>query len=305
MRIKRKLPDFQGVAPGGTASLSLPLATTYDVIWLVLTGTAVTVSDVESLEVRANGDTFREYRNGLAGVAFENGFYSRFPYPAASNGFVQQLTETPDFFPSELDAGAVAVPIFFNRPELARVSLADSRLFGFGTLGLDTASIVCKIASGAPADIRIQAYSVNSGAREPGLLTHRKYFPLVLGAGENDVSTIPKNALIAGMTLRKDDADIEAMRLRLDNNDIVEELPAHLIASMQEMHNGRITGILYDGVTELPIAQKWAHLDFLDENDYRQALPGYKFQDMRLKVKVTAAGTGHLDVEYFAPLGGI
>lgn len=305
MRIKRKLPDFQGVAPGGTASLSLPLATTYDVIWLVLTGTAVTVHDVENLEIRANGDTFREYRNGLAGVAFENGFYRRFGNPMASGEYVQLLMEAPAFPYADIDSGAVAVPLFFNRPELGRVSLADSRLFGFGTLGLDTASIVCKIASGAPADIRINAYSVNSGAREPGLLTHRKYFPLVLGAGENDISTIPKNALIAGMTLRKDDADIEALRLRLDNNDIVEELPVHLIAAMQEYHNGRFAGSTYDGVTNLPIAQKWAHLDFLDENDYRQALPGYKFQDMRLKVKVTAAGTGHLDVEYFAPLGGI
>lgn len=279
MRTWKKLPDFQGVATDGVATLDLPRGVTYDKIMLVIGGTAVAKTDFVSVKVKANGKTFQEYNAGLTDLDAINDYYGRVK---GSSYSVIHFTrdELRDF---DLSIDGV---------QNARSDMHDSRVFGFGTVGLNSA-VIEVTTSGAPADVTIEAFSIESAPREMGAITKVKYIPHVVGAGQNDIANIPTGeAWIMAMHLDKTANDITSLRVVADGREIQDDLDVADIELFQDALGRTTSG---DSVV----------LDFCTDNDYRHSLVGSRINDLRVKPTCTTGGTINNHVEYIDTLNGV
>lgn len=271
MRKPIRLPDFQNVVQNGRMTLNLPINTTYDKILFKIEGTSIDKTMFTQLEVKANGNTFQEYPNGLDDLDAINRHYGR------NVGDAQWAV------------------LHFVRDELREFGAADvhdSKLMGFGTKNLRSATIEMTTV-GAPADVAITAYSLESEAQPMGLVTKVRPLAMTVGAGETDISTIMTgSALMAAMHLDKTANDITKVRLYDGSRMVIDTIETEAIDQINKEHGRDVSG---DPVV----------VDFITDNDYRQALPGQFFRDLRFKVTCTTSGTINGLIEYFDAREGV
>lgn len=164
-----RLPSISNVAPGSTATLEIPVTTTYDRIFFEISG--VTKAQITGIELRLNGKPFQQFRNAVM-VDDLNQYYDR--------GTAENV-----------------VDFWFIRPEMDNIDLR--RMTAIGTADVGTFDIKFDIAEGAE-NPRIVAYAVRSLQSKLGAITKVKNFPTSAAtAGVKDIDNIPKEGRFAGV----------------------------------------------------------------------------------------------------------
>lgn len=259
MRKFVNMPSFSGVAEGAQCAIDLPVGLTYESLTLVLGGTTFTPAHMTAIELRLNGKSIWDVTGPQ--LVDINKFYG--------------MTDNTNF-----------LTLWFIRPYLA--NLLDQRLTALGTKDVQTLSLHIDI-SGSTAPT-LAATAMQSEAQPLGLITKIKSFPKTLGAGVNEIDTLPRSgARVAAFHLFLDDVvDVE-----IEANGVKIYKAAKTLGSEMQSQSGRT-----------PDADV-THIDFLLDGDIRHALATVNLQDWRLRPNSTAGGALKTVVEYLDGLDGI
>lgn len=174
-RQSRLLNSFSNVSAGSTATLQLPLGTTYDALHFEYSG--VTLAQLKNIEVRVNGKVIQSFTDAVRLQAI-NKYYSR-----------------------NIKSGVVT--IWFVRPEMDNVALR--RMTALGTADISTLDVRIDIDAAAAAPV-LTAYAVKSNQMPLGMITKFKRFPASSAtSGLKEIDNIPREARIAAVHLFKAD----------------------------------------------------------------------------------------------------
>ncbi|MFK5947944.1 MAG: major capsid protein P2 [Methylococcales bacterium] len=184
-----QLPNLSNVVAGNTATLEIPVGSTYNKITFNVAG--VTNAQVSNIRVQVNGKTIQEY-DDLDQLDAINAFYSR-PQSGAYH------------------------TMWFERMELSE---GWRRITGLGTLDVQTFTILMDIDAAAAAPI-ITAMADKSVGTPLGLIMKLKKFPVTFAAsGEQDIDKIPRIGKITAMHFGK--ADVNNVVIKRDDVELID-----------------------------------------------------------------------------------
>lgn len=205
MRKTIKLPSMANVGAGQTATLNCPVGLTYDVISIAYSGfkadgtTAITLDDLQNIEVRANGKTIQQFKDGLE-LDLINQYHGR----GAANGILN---------------------IWFVRPEMANLGM--QRLTALGTADVQTLSVHID-GEATLASLALTAKAVQSEAQPMGAITKIKAFPASFSvAGEVEIDNLPRSGgvMIGAIHLFK--ADISNVEIEVNSIKVFDATKAY------------------------------------------------------------------------------
>jgi len=270
--ITGRLPGFEGVAAGNTATLRVPLGPTYHQIFIPYAG--VTLAQLENITVSINGVEFMRFRSGA-----ELDVYNQYLGKAAAAGIL-----TIDF------EREVRTKQLREMTAVGTVGAAQD-----GGVIPTTLTVSVDIAAAAAAPALANPHARMSAPSGLGVVRKFRTFTLDMNiTGENEVSNIPRSNLISRMFF--DEAAVTAIeRLRVDVNQ-------NEIFDRTRALNELVQTDLSEG-DRVPQADLFV-LDFLESRDGDNALNAIGAQDFRLKATVTAGGAVPTSVEYIGNLEG-
>lgn len=261
-RMTQKLPSFSNVTAGATATLNMPLGLSYHQVLIDYSG--VTLAQMKNIRFEINGKVVQKWKDGDR-LNKMNKHYGRG------------------------DATASVLPIWLTRTEMD--SLAEQRVFAFGTSDVQTLTLLIDI-DGAAAAPKLTAHAIKGNQSPLGIITKIKTFPVSFAtSGEQEIDNLPlpQTARIAAIHLFSD----KVSRCELEmNGQKVFEADKALVAKIQTDY-GRT-----------PQSTEKLTLDFMLEGDMSQALVLAGIQDFRLRPLLDAPGSIDVVVEYLDQYAG-
>lgn len=265
--LTRKMPSWEGVAAGQTATIRLPVGLRFHKLITEYSG--LTLADMDEIRVIANGKTIMRYNGGDV-LDSINQFDGR----AAANGV---LTIDFERYGLRTRAGSELTVIDTTREAADQIS---------------TLTVEMDINSAATAPVLRAPKAIQSGAAggESRLLKHVRIFGYdPAGSGEYEISDLPKMGAINRVIFHSPDAAINAIKLQRDNYDVFDRT-----TDENEV-------LQADGV-RVPQTGFYV-VDFTEEGNSQDFLTVAGARDVRFRLDM--AGAGHVDVivEYIDRLG--
>jgi len=262
-KLTRKMPSFEGVAAGQTATARLPIGLTYNA--LIITYAGVTLAQLTELRLVANGKTLQRLVGGAV-LDSLNQFDGR-------NAAAGTLTLDLERYGLRTRAGA----------ELTSVGTGDPK----DKRRISTLSLEIDIDAGAAAPV-LSLKALQSAPRPAGVLKHVRVFGFdPSAAGDFEIADLPRMGLI-NRVIFTEGAAINSIKLERDGYTVFERNTAE-----NEV-------IQADGV-RVPQANYWA-VDFSEEGNGQDALAVAGVRDLRFTLDMAGAGHVNAIVEYIAPL---
>lgn len=267
MRLLKQLTNIQNAAAGSHMQIICPVRGTYDKITLFYGGTAPADTDFVNLQVKCNGEAIWDFAT-MADLRSLNKYY----------GYHDAAGE---------------ITFWFNRQHMREH--ADQRIFGIGTLDLDTFTIEADIDPTAPADLTVTAQAWVSDQQPLGVFTRiRKTAYNSAVSGQVDVDKIPvgKGRILA-MHLKK--ADISDVEVYVDDAKVYE-------ASKDQGEREQ------DDYGRVPQTAAFTHVDWVLDDDSAQAIvtelsdPNRKAIDFLVKPTLDTSGAVTIYTEYLDTL---
>lgn len=186
-----RLPSLSNVAAGSTATLEIPVSSTFDRIFIEAEG--VTEAQLKNWEIRINGKPVQQFKDAV---------------------LIRRLN---DYYGRGTDDGVV--DLWFIRPEFDNQDLR--RMTAIGTEDVQTFDIRVDIDSAASSP-KLTAYAVRSPQTKLGLVTKIKNYPTSAAtAGVKDIDNIPKEGRCAAIHFYGK-ADISKLTVQADSRSIYE-----------------------------------------------------------------------------------
>lgn len=263
-KLTDKMPSFEGVAVGATATLRLPIGLTYE--QLIITYSELTLSEITEIRVVGNGRPFRRYK-GAALVDVINQFDRK---GAAS--------------------GVLVLP--FGRAGLITRAGREETLLGTGMaptkdypVTLTTLQVEVDIASSTASanPPQLSCKAVRSAPRPlDKVLKVRRFGYNAPAAGEYEIADLPRGDLINRIIFES--SAIDAIRIERDNRVIFER-------TKQENELIQANGV------RTPQAGYFVY-DPTEEGFGSEAMVTAGVQDLRIILTMSATGAVPLNVEY-------
>lgn len=200
--LTRKMPSFEGVAAGATATLRLPIGLSYHQLLIAYAG--VTLAQLLEIRIIGNGKTIQRYTSGTRLDAL-NQFAGR----AAANGIL-----TVDFtrFGLRTRQGEELTVLGTGVPSKD------------GSVELSTLTMEIDIAGAASAPV-LSCVAVQSDPQPLGLIRHVREFGYSPAAsGEFEVADIPKGHLFDRVHFIS--SSVTALRIQRDNYTVFDRTKA-------------------------------------------------------------------------------
>jgi len=204
LKLTRNMPPFEGVAASQTATARLPIGLTYHQVYVLLGNTAAGPGpeeiDISEIRVVANGETIQR----IAGGAILDS-YNQFDGRAA--------------FPAQGTAGYLTID--FDRYALRTRAGEELTALGTGMAGdpnpVTTLSLEIDINSGATSPT-LSAVARQSVPQPLGLIKKVRTFNYSAGgAGDLEISTLPKGDLINRIFFGESANNTTNLRVERDN----------------------------------------------------------------------------------------
>lgn len=264
MKVTKRMPSFEGVAAGSTATLRLPIGLTYE--QLLITYSGVTLAQMNEIRVIGNGKTFQRFTSGNR-LDTINQYHGR----AAADG---------------------VIVIDFTRYGLR--TRAGEELTGLGTgvpskdgsVELSTLALEVDIdgAASAPA---LSCKAVQSKPQPLGLIKHVREFGYNPAAsGEFEISDIPKGHLFN--TVHFVSSDVNSLRVERDGYTVFERAAAENTLLQTDGERSPQSGVFTFDPTEI--------------GNGGETLQTAGVYDLRFIVDMDASGALPVVVESIAPL---
>lgn len=279
MRITRQMPSFQGVGASQTATLNMPIGLTYHSLLLSFTG--ITLAQMTEIRLKGNGRLIftqsavdLDITNRFCGMqASAAGLLS---IPFDREGLItrqgQELTAIGTGAPVDTNAGTPQAPNpYFNPTPLTTLQLEIDCAAG------STPVISAKAIQSAPMPL---------GA----MLKRRRFNYTVTGAGEFEISDLPKGDLIDKILIKCSADVLSKVTIERDNFVIFERTKA-------ENNFAQADGI------RTPQAS-WYVIDPTENGYGSEAIITAGVQDFRLRLLTTAAVNLTVYVDYLGSLQG-
>jgi len=273
MKTTRTMPSFQGVAAGQTATLTAPIGLTYNTLLISYAG--VTLAQMTEIRVKANG------RQIFSQSAVDLDIANQFNGLAAANGVLRMDFDRVKLLTragQELTAIGTGAPLNTDRNSPA-----------FNPTPLSTFQIEIDIAGLAVAPA-LSAKAIQSAPRPLGAILKRRRFNYSQGgAGEFEISDLPKGDLIDKILIKQDANNLTRVIMERDNFLSFERNPAE---------NNLVQA---DGV-RVP-QTNWYVIDPTERGFGGESIVS-AVNDFRLKLTASAATNYTIYVDYLGALGG-
>lgn len=273
MKTTRPMPSFQGVAAGQIATLTAPVGLTYH--GLLITYSGVTLAQMTEIRVKANG------RQIFSQSAVDLDIANQFNGLAEANGILYLSFDRDKLLTrqgQELTAIGTGAP--FNN---------DPNSPAFNPTPLSTFQIEIDI-DGAAASPALSAKAIQSAPRPLGAILKRRRFNYnQTGAGEFEISDLPKGDLIDKIWIKQSAANLTKVVLERDNFLSFERVPA-------ENNLVQIDGV------RVP-QTNWFVIDPTEKGYGAESIVS-AINDFRLKFTASAATNYTIYVDYLGALGG-
>lgn len=258
--LTRKMPSWEGVAAGQTATIRLPVGLRFHK--LLTTYSGVTLAQMDEIRVVANGKTIMRFNGGDV-LDSMNKFDGR----AAAAGV---LTIDFERYGLRTRAGSELTVIDTTSEAPDRIS---------------TLTVEIDINAAAVGPVLKAPKAVQSGSTGGGevsrLLKHVRIFGHdPAGSGEYEISDLPKMGAINRVFFHSPTAAINAIKLQRDNYDVFD----------RTTDENKVLQI--DGV-RVPQAGFYV-VDFSEEGNGQDFLTVAGVRDLRFRLDMAAAG--HIDV---------
>lgn len=261
--LTRKMPSFEGVAAGQTATMKMPIGLTYHKLLIAYSG--VTLVQMNEIRLIANGKTIQRLPGGAV-LDSMNKFDGR----NAAGGI---LTLDFERYGLRTRAGSVLTAIGTGDRN-------DSRAISTLYLEIDI--------DGAAIGTTLSAKAIQSPPSPSNALKQIRVFGVdPAGAGDYEISDLPRLGLINRIFF-KTAAIINSVKLRRDGYDVFERDTAE---------NDSVQS---DGI-RVTQGGYWV-MDFSEEGNGQDALEIASVQDLRFTLDMAGAGHIDVIVEYLAPL---
>lgn len=266
------MPSAQGVAPGQTATINLPIGWTYEDLDIQVS--ANLGSGDALVPVASWGDLFSEVRLVVDGkVTFRS-----------PGDFIADLAE---FYGETLVAGSL--PIFLARPWMR---METGWLLGaYGTDGMRTFDLEMDIKSSVTAVSSLKVYAGQSDPSPWGFHYELHKFNHTQGAtGQADIADIPPRGAyrLLGMHIGTD--AISDLSLEIDNVKRMDSDATSRSARLAKSKRVKQTG--------------YTHLDFIADNVFERS-QAMALRDFRLKPTFTGTGTFNVFAESIQAAAGV
>lgn len=197
LKTTRKMPSFEGVTTGSTATLRMPIGRTYEQL-IIEMGVAVT-ADIDEIRIVANGQVIHRYSGAELDIM---------------NGFEKRTA-----------SGDAILIVDFNRHGLRTRAGEEFTKIGTGLDGIvSTLSCEVDLAAGIVGTPTLTARAVQSAPSALGAILKLRKFQYTAGAaGDFEISDLPKGDLINKIYFAK--AGINTVKIERDNF-VVFERPA-------------------------------------------------------------------------------
>lgn len=258
MKKQNKLPSLSRVTPGSTATLELPIGATYErIIFDATAGAGLDATDITRIEAFINGQSIQKF-GGLQRLMDINSYYGR---------------ES-----DSMSATAAQFALHFSRAELD--SLLWREAPGIGTEDVETFHIEIDIASGAPADLKIEAHAlINPTRQKLGAFMRIRELPFNSSvAGVVEVDKLLKGPWYSAIHLFK--SDVSKVEITADDVKLVDATKGVL----ERFQKGA------SPKARVPVTAKATHVDFVINGNLGESIPTAKVQDWRLKMTLTTSG---------------
>lgn len=263
-KVYKRMPSFEGVAPGATATLRCPIGLSYD--RLILEYSGLTLAQMGEIRVVGNGKPFIRFDSGQRLDAL-NQFQGR---GAASGNIVIDFTR------------------FGLRTRAAEelTTLGTGVPSKDGSVELSTLSVEVDIAAAATAPV-LKARALQSPPQPLGFVKHTRVFNYNPSAsGEFEISDLPKGHLFNQVHFAS--ADINSLRIERDRFVVFERNAAENILALS------------DGV-RVPQAGYY-HFDGTEDGNGGEMFETRGVSDLRYVLNMSAGGSVTVIVESVAPL---
>lgn len=262
-KLTRKMPSFEGVAAGQTATLRLPIGFSYHKALIAYSG--VTLAQMEEIRVVANGKTIQRHLTGAVLDAM-----NQFDGMAAASG---------------------VLTIDFERFGLRTRAGSELTVIGTGVkddpMPISTLSIEIDIAAAAAAPV-LSCKAIQSGPKPSGVIKQVRVFGHDPSAiGEYEIADLPRLGLI-NRVIFKSASTINSLKLERDG---------HVVFERDKAENEVVQA---DGVRVVQAG--YYAIDFSEEGNGQDALDVSNVHDLRFTLDMAAAGHVDAIVEYLAPL---
>lgn len=267
MNVTRKMPAFEGVGAGQTATLRCPIGLTFH--QLLVTYSGVTLAQMNEIRVNANGKTVMRYTSGT------------------------QLDALNQFDGRAAAAGILTLD--FDRYNLRTREAEEVTAFGTGVSDdpakVTTLSVEIDI-DGAAAAPALSAKAVQSAPRPLGIIKKvRPFTYTAAAAGDYEVADLPRGDLINRVFFGNHAAvAYTSVKCQRDNYDVFDRSVAE-----NEV-------IQTDGV-RTPQAG-YAVFDPTENGHGAEGLATFGVNDLRFILNLTNSGSVPISVEYLGPLSG-
>jgi hypothetical protein len=263
MKLTKRMPSFEGVAAGSTATLRLPIGLSYE--QLLITFSGVTLAEM-SLRLMGNGKQIQTWKSGEL-LDLYNQFNGR---PATSDILILDFTR----FGNRTRGGE----------EFTKLGTGAESVNG--SVELTTLALEIDIAPGASAPL-LGCKAVQSEAAPLGFIKHvRQYTHTATAIGELEISDIPKGHLFNQMHFITD--DMENLRIEREGYVVFDRSDAENRLIQEGGARVPQTGIFSFDPTEL--------------GNSGETLQTSGIHDLRYICDMSAMGSLPVIVESIAPL---
>jgi len=266
MMTTRRMPGFEGVAAGNTATLRLPIGNSYH--QLLLTYSGVTLAQMNEIRVVANGEPVMRFTSGT------------------------QLDDINQFEGRAAAAGVIVID--FDRYNLRTRRAEEITKIGTGDPNdptpITTLALEIDIDGAAAAPV-LSCKAIQSGPEPVGLIKQVRQFNYTVSAtGDFEISDLPKGDLM-NKVIFGNHGTIASTKLKLERDNFV----------VFERSTAENELIQTDGVRE-PQASL-AVIDPTENGHGSETIETAGVGDLRFTVTAGATGSLPVAVEYLAPIG--
>lgn len=192
------LTQIEGVAAGSTVTVKLPLGRTYNQIFLKHTN--ITPAQITDIKIKVNGKVIQDYRSGT------------------EYNLIQSFNGSPVL--------ADHLSFDFERPGL--FSQQNRRVTAIGTGGESPVTIfqITFKIDAAVVSPAVEGWARTTAGGPLGLVgITRQYNYTVGGAGQTEVSDLPRHALIEKLVIDTSDVTVTNIKIKMDSVDLFDGPP--------------------------------------------------------------------------------
>ena len=264
-KLSTRMPSFEGVAAGATATLRLPIGRTYERLKVAYAG--VTLAEMKEIRLVGNGKTLQRW---------------------VGAGLLDSVNQ----FDGMAAASGILTLNLVRHNLMTRVAIEETAI-GTGVapskdfpVTLTTLQLEIDIDAGASAPV-LSCTAVQSAPRALALIKKvRTYNYSPAASGEFEISDLPKGDLINRVVFKS--AKIDGLRIERDNRVIFDRTKAENEQSQTDGKRTPQAGFLIYDPTE--------------EGYGAEPMVTAGVQDLRFVLKMTGADNVQVTVEYIGPM---